>query len=78
MDATLPVDVWVDAQDRPVRFAATFETGPVAAKVRLDLFDYGADVRVTAPPADEITSLGGLLGGGGASTGVGSAPAASA
>jgi hypothetical protein len=77
-DATLPVDVWVDAQDRPVRFAATFETGPVAAKVRLDLFDYGADVRVTAPPADEITSLGGLLGGGGTSTGTGSAPAANA
>ena len=63
-DATLPVDVWVDAKDRPVRFAATFELGPVAAAVRLDLFDYGADVHVVAPPADEVTSLGGLLGGG--------------
>ena len=78
-DAALPVDVWVDAKDRPVRFAATFDAGPVAAEVRLDLFDYGADIHVTAPPADEITSLGGLFGGsGGASTGTGSAPTASA
>ena len=77
-EPALPVDVWVDAQDRPVRFAATFDAGPVAAKVRLDLFDYGADIRVVAPPADEITSLGGLLGGGDAPTGTGTAPAASA
>lgn len=63
VDATIPVDVWVDGRDRPVRFAASFESAPVAATLRLDLFDYGADVTVTAPPADEVTSLGGLLGG---------------
>ncbi len=61
--AQIPVDVWVDGRDRPVRFAATLATGGVDAEVRLDLFDYGADITVTAPPADEVTSLGGLLGG---------------
>ena len=37
---TLPVDVWVDGQDRPVRFVAAFDTDRVAVDVRLDLFDY--------------------------------------
>ncbi|MFM7060442.1 MAG: hypothetical protein ACKOZL_04555 [Actinomycetes bacterium] len=59
--AQVPVDVWVDGRDRPVRFAASFAMGGVDAEVRLDLFDYGADITVTAPPADEVTSLGGLL-----------------
>jgi hypothetical protein len=78
-DATLPVDLWVDGDERPVRFVATFSMGGVDAKVRLDLFDYGADITVTAPPADEITSLDGLLGGRGrTSTGASSAPTASA
>jgi hypothetical protein len=74
-DATLPVDVWVDDRDRPVRFVATFAPGGTEVAVRLDLFDYGADVTVSAPPADEVTSLGGLLGGAGAGT---SAPTANA
>ena len=74
-DATLPVDVWVDGQDRPVRFAATFAAGAADASVRLDLFDYGADITVVAPPADEVTPLGGLLGGAGDGSG---APAANA
>lgn len=62
-DASVPVDLWVDDRDRPVRFVATFAVAGVEAAVRLDLFDYGADVRVSAPPADQVTSLGGLLGG---------------
>ena len=74
-DATLPVDVWVDGQDRPVRFVANFAAGGAEASVRLDLFDYGADITVVAPPADEVTSLGGLLGGVGDGPG---APAANA
>lgn len=61
--AEVPVDVWVDGRDRPVRFAATVAAGGVDASVRLDLFDYGADITVTAPPADAVTSLEGLLGG---------------
>jgi len=74
-DATLPVDLWVDGDERPVRFDATFAASGTTAHVRLDLFDYGADVTVTAPPADEVTSIDGLLGGGAR---VPTAPAANA
>lgn len=78
-DAEIPVDVWVDAEDRPVRFVASFVMGPVDAKVRLDLFDYGADITIEAPPADEVTSLEGLLGGGRrTSTGTAASPTANA
>ena len=72
VDARIPVDVWVDGRDRPVRFVARFSTAGVDASVRLDLFDYGTDIRITAPPAEDLTSLGGLLGG------VGTGPAANA
>ena len=60
---------------RSVRIVANFAAGGAEASVRLDLFDYGADITVVAPPADEVTSLGGLLGGAGDGSG---APAANA
>jgi hypothetical protein len=80
---TIPVEVWVDGQGRLRQLTATIDpgnaqapsdlgpstTGPVVATV--DLWDFGAPVTVTAPPADQVGTLpisgglGGVLGSGG-------------
>ncbi|HEU4450419.1 MAG TPA: hypothetical protein VFR63_10630 [Gaiellaceae bacterium] len=55
------VDVWV-GEDGLVRRVAVRARG--GADVRLELFDFGADVEVERPSADEVAELGDLLQGG--------------
>jgi hypothetical protein len=71
----IPVDVWVDGQNmvRQVRLSLPMPAGmdaPAAVKFRLtetiDFYDFGVPVRVSAPPAAEVTdtSLSALSSGG--------------
>ena len=62
---TLPIEVWVDDEGRARRFAYEVDTPATsqapASEVDLvvDLYDFGVDVEVEAPPESEVTDYGG-------------------
>lgn len=62
---TVPFDVWVDADNLPVRVVthvayAEPATGQSAqVTVTINYTDWGKPVTITAPPADQVGSLGG-------------------
>jgi hypothetical protein len=60
----LPVDVWVDSQNRVRRFSQHL-TVALGGNVdfTVDFFDFGTPVSVTTPPAADTTDLGQVLGG---------------
>jgi hypothetical protein len=53
---TLPLDLYVDQQGRPVEFAENFTTQGEPVKTKLTITGYNAPVSITAPPADQIGS----------------------
>jgi hypothetical protein len=63
--STLPVDVWTDSSNRvnqmrfqiPVPPAGGGSTTGGTVTLTLQLFDFGAPVTVTAPPADQVGQL---------------------
>lgn len=59
--ASSRVDVWVGADGLVRRVTVSDGEG---TDVRLELFDFGADVEVERPPADEVAELDDLLQGG--------------
>jgi hypothetical protein len=64
--STVDLDVWVDDEGRVrrQRFEQPLPEPPGATVgVTLELFDYGAPVEVSAPPADQVTDLTELLSG---------------
>ena len=83
--ATLPVDVWVDGQDRVSRIAIALPMphgSGMPAGFRLseavDYYDFGVPVRVSAPPASQVMSAGEFsqgMSGSGSSSGGGPGPA---
>lgn len=58
---TLPVDVWLDEDDlvRRIRMDFTFplEGEEVGVEVTMDLFDFGVDVDVAPPPAEQTVDI---------------------
>lgn len=50
----LPFDMWVDADNRPVKFTLAFEIAGQRTESEQTYYDYGADVDVTVP-ADRDT-----------------------
>jgi hypothetical protein len=62
------MDVWVDGDGRLRRLEYEMELSDVdgarvAVGVTMELYDFGVEVDVVAPPADETTDLFELLGG---------------
>ena len=63
---TLPIDVWVDEEGRARRFAYEVKTPATAqapasqVDLEIDLFDFGVDVKVEAPPESEVTDYGAI------------------
>jgi hypothetical protein len=61
-------DMWVDAENRPLKYFSEFETpavgGSKPTKTTTEGYytDFGADVEIEAPPASEITDAAGLPG----------------
>jgi hypothetical protein len=53
--ATLPVDLWVDTESRLRRIGIREEfTEDISMRMSFELFDYGVDVDVEPPPADQV------------------------
>jgi hypothetical protein len=59
--ASTRVDVWVGADDLVRRVTVRDGDG---TNVELELYDFGADLEIERPSADEVTELGDLLQGG--------------
>jgi hypothetical protein len=84
---TVPVDVWVDSRHevRQVRVSLQMSDGeglPGNARLTetLDFYDFGVSVRVSAPPASQVTNLGatGDVSAGAVASGSAVAPASAA
>lgn len=64
-----PVDVWIDGQQRVRRFEIRIDlpgseaTGgqTITTSIRIEQYDFGVDVNVEAPPADQVQDGGPLL-----------------
>jgi hypothetical protein len=58
---TLPVDVWLDEDNllRRMQMDLSFavKRGQVGLDMTMDFFDFGVDVRVAPPPADETVDI---------------------
>jgi hypothetical protein len=60
---TMPVELWIDADSLVRRMAwdqtvsAVAGQGPTTVKATMDLFEYGVDVTVVTPPADQTSSF---------------------
>jgi hypothetical protein len=58
LGASFPVDVWIDHDGLPRRFEMSIDVGSKGSvKERIDYSDYGADVAIEAPPADQVQSM---------------------
>jgi hypothetical protein len=66
---TVPMDVWLDENDfvRRLRIQLTFpvEGEQAGIDMKVDFFDFGVDVRVDPPPANETLDITALAGRGG-------------
>jgi hypothetical protein len=50
----LPIDAWIDSQKRLRRMTADFAH---VGSMRMDLYDYGTNLHVAAPPAAQTTDI---------------------
>lgn len=56
LPAQLPFDMWIDDENRPVKFILEFEIEGNRSKSEQTYFDYGADIDVQVPPAGSTVS----------------------
>jgi hypothetical protein len=58
---SMPMDVWIDGDGLPRRVAMKIRTTAAGQSIsvdeRIDFYDFGADVSVEAPPADEVMPM---------------------
>lgn len=71
---TIPVDVWIDGQGRVRQLQVSFDPSklhsPASGTIKnpgivvavVDLWNFGTPVHVTAPPADQVSSVSGISG----------------
>lgn len=69
--STIPGEFWLDAEGRLRRYRSTIDLSTInnpsgesvtgTSTTTMELFDFGTDVDVEAPPADETTDLADLL-----------------
>jgi len=58
LGTTFPIDVWIDGDGLPRRFEIDIEIpGKGSVKESIDYTDFGADVSIDAPPADQVQSM---------------------
>jgi len=51
---SVPVDLWTDAQHRPVKIAVHLSLAGTKLAVTVDITNYNAPVTITAPPANQV------------------------
>lgn len=66
---TVDVDLWVNAENRPVRMHETGRTTAGRMDVMVDYSDYGTPLRMQAPPASDTLDMAAMLKGLGKSSG---------
>ena len=74
LGSEMPADVWIDDDGLLRRMRMDMSVAAQSMSVDLEMYDYGVDVQVEAPPADEVSDLSELLGGLGSGFGVGEDP----
>jgi hypothetical protein len=52
----IPVELWIDDESRLRRITTVHDRGGARETMAVDLYDYGIDVEVQPPPADELVS----------------------
>lgn len=55
---SIPFEVWIDDEDRVRRLTYSLEAHEETVRFELELYDFGAPVDVSAPPASEVTQFG--------------------
>ncbi|WP_154402916.1 hypothetical protein [Nocardioides speluncae] len=55
-DAPIDIDLWLDAENRPIRTIAVTRATGVLSTTTIAYSDYGQDVEVVAPPAAKVTT----------------------
>jgi hypothetical protein len=60
----VPVEVWLDDQDRPrrQRMEITLPDGAGTMTITIEAFDFGKPVKIELPPADQVVDGSGVLG----------------
>jgi hypothetical protein len=62
---TIPTDVWIDddgrARRQDVEMRLRVEGETLDVRTRVEMFDFGVEVDVEAPPADEVVDISELL-----------------
>ena len=53
---SIPVDLWLDSSDRPVKFTLHIALGGTALPVTVAISRFDAPLSITAPPANEVSS----------------------
>ncbi|GMA30090.1 LppX_LprAFG lipoprotein [Litorihabitans aurantiacus] len=53
-------DIWLDGEGRPVKTLMEMEVGGQATSTEIVLSNFGDDVTIEAPPADQITEMPGM------------------
>lgn len=57
LPATIPVDMWIDEDNRPVRYDIEITVQGVSNKTSQTYYDFGADITVTVPKDSETVPL---------------------
>lgn len=63
--SSIPADLWLDSEGRLRKLVLTTEAaaGRTPTTLTIVLWDFGAPLDATPPPADQVVDVGGLLGG---------------
>lgn len=62
LDADVPMEVWIDDQGLVRRTRVQVSTEVFSTGTTTDILEYGVDVDVTPPPADQTVSIDDLQG----------------
>ncbi len=57
LPATIPVDMWVDEDNRPIRYEIELTVQGITSKTSQTYYDFGADVTVTVPKDSDTVPL---------------------
>ncbi|WP_235735017.1 DUF7537 family lipoprotein [Nocardioides alcanivorans] len=57
---SLTYDIWLDEQGRIAQMEADLDA---QGTMKMNVFDYGADVSIKAPPADQVQDMSDMMGG---------------